>query len=841
MNSIDRNILYLFIVFGITCIILSRITGTISIDRKEYKVSGAYRALEFWTSSRAYPHKDIPQDKYFTEFTKTKKRNLAKANVDNEWETIGPYNVPGRIIGLAVNPKNSNTVYAGSASGGLWRTYNSSESAKWHKVTTGFPVLGVMAIAIDPVDTNNIYIGTGEVYGYKRSIGGTVIRTTRGSYGIGILKSTDAGKTWSKSLDWSMEQQHGIQALRINPLNPNSIYAATSEGLYKSINAGVSWNNLLDVQMGEDIIIHPGDTNKVLVSLGNLGSDRSGVYKTTNGGNEWQKVNELPDFHGKTLMDYYASDPDIIIASVADSLNGKGLYKSTDFGSTWSLINSTDVPRYQGFFAHWTAVHPTDLNKIVYAGVEIYYSTDGAESLVRNSQPHVDHHAFAHDPNNPDVLFIGCDGGVYRTDDFGRTYSNIGFGLLTAQFYNGFSNSFSDSNFAIGGLQDNNTVIYSGNEYWKRVIGGDGSWTAINAGLDLYVYGSYQYNNILKSTDRGKTFSRITNNIDDNSAAFIAPYVNSISNPAVLYTGRSNIYKTTNSGRTWNITNGWYFDGNPFLSMAVSEQDEEVVYAATAPIKSRPHVYVTSSGGDSWTDITGNLPDRYPMDIAIDPDDFNTAYIVFAGYGTGHVFKTTNEGNDWTDITGDLPDVPTLAAVVDPFNSNHVYIGSDLGVFVSMDKGESWQELDNGLPEAIISMDLSISRANKSLRLASHGNGAWQMKLLSSDISSVNEDEKSTLPQQIVLEQNYPNPFNPTTKIKYTITNVETGHASSLTNVKLVVYDILGEEVTTLVNAEQIPGAYEVNWNASGFSSGVYYYILSTDTFSETKKMILLR
>jgi hypothetical protein len=275
--------------------------------------------------------------------------------------------------------------------------------------------------------------------------------------------------------------------------------------------------------------------------------------------------------------------------------------------------------------------------------------------------------------------------------------------------------------------------------------------------------------------------------------------------------------------------------------MAVSEQDEEVVYAATAPIKSRPHVYVTSSGGDSWTDITGNLPDRYPMDIAIDPDDFNTAYIVFAGYGTGHVFKTTNEGNDWTDITGDLPDVPTLAAVVDPFNSNHVYIGSDLGVFVSMDKGESWQELDNGLPEAIISMDLSISRANKSLRLASHGNGAWQMKLLSSDISSVNEDEKSTLPQQIVLEQNYPNPFNPTTKIKYTITNVETGHASSLTNVKLVVYDILGEEVTTLVNAEQIPGAYEVNWNASGFSSGVYYYILSTDTFSETNKMILLR
>ncbi len=733
MKSIDRNIIYLIAAFGVSFFVISLLSGTINFGGKEQKVSGAYRALEFWTNSRAYPNKDIPHDKFYSEFVEVKQNKLNKTDENYEWKPLGPMNVPGRIIGLAVNPQNSKTLYAGSASGGLWRTYNSGSGGYWNRIDTGFPVLGVMAIAVDYEDTNNIYIGTGEVYGYRRSIGGTVIRTTRGSYGIGILKSTDGGNTWSKSLDWSMEQRRGVQALEINPLNPRSIYAATSEGIYRSVDAGESWDLLLDVEMGQDIIIHPSDTNKVIVSCGNLGSSNSGVYKSTDDGNTWNKVSGLPAYTGKTLMDYYALNPNIIFASVADSLEGKGLFKSQNFGDSWQKISSDDVPRYQGFFAHWVAVHPQDVNKLIYAGVEIYYSTDGASTLQRNSYPHVDHHVYAHDPNNPGVLFIGCDGGVYRTDDFGQNFTNIGYGLLTSQFYNGFSNSFSDSNFAIGGLQDNNTVIYSGSNSWRRVIGGDGSWTAINAENDNYVYGSYQYNNIYRSTNRGANFSFISNNIPaDNLTAFIAPYVISISNPDVLYTGRGKIYKSTNNGDTWVVKNNDnVFDGNPFLSMAVSEQDENVVYAATAPVGIRSHVYVTFKGWDTWNDVTGNLPDRYPMDIAVDPSDHNTAYIVYSGYGTGHVFKTVNAGSDWSDISGTLPDVPTSSVVVDPFNIDHVYIGNDLGVFVSRNKGESWQELDEGLPEAIIAMDLSVSRVNKSLRLASHGNGAWQMKLLS--------------------------------------------------------------------------------------------------------------
>jgi len=164
--------------------------------------------------------------------------------------------------------------------------------------------------------------------------------------------------------------------------------------------------------------------------------------------------------------------------------------------------------------------------------------------------------------------------------------------------------------------------------------------------------------------------------------------------------------------------------------MSVSAQNPDVVFVGTAPNVTRAHIYASFDGGDSWSDVTTTLPDRYPMDIAIDPNDENTTYVVFGGYGSGHVYKTINGGESWSDITGTLPDVPTLAVTIDPFNSNYVYIGSDLGVFASEDGGTTWNDFNNGLPEAVMGMDLNISRANRSLWIATHGNGAYRRELI---------------------------------------------------------------------------------------------------------------
>jgi hypothetical protein len=202
--------------------------------------SGAMNALEFWSASRAYPDKDIPSATYFREFeraTREAKGSRRFPDAITSWRSIGPNNLSGRALSVAVTPQNHNTIYVGSASGGVWRSHTGGVEGDWERIPTGFPVLGVSAIAIDPNDSNTIFIGTGEVYRSGIALGGLVVRTTRGSFGMGVLKTTDYGATWTKSLDWSLNQERGVQAVKLNPLNPHTIYAATTIGFYISQNA----------------------------------------------------------------------------------------------------------------------------------------------------------------------------------------------------------------------------------------------------------------------------------------------------------------------------------------------------------------------------------------------------------------------------------------------------------------------------------------------------------------------------------------------------------------------------------------------------------------------------
>ena len=209
---------------------------------KELQVSGARRALDMLSDIRAYPNKKLPDVGFFKayEFSKRSLRKRGAGIQVQPWRAIGPHNIGGRTLAVALNPMNPTTIYAGSASGGLWRSYSGGSGANaWQKVPTGFPVLGVSSIAIAPNDSNTIHIGTGEVYGSPESFPGIVgDRTTRGSYGIGILKTSDGGQTWIKSLDWTLNQRRGVQALAIDPLDSNTIWAATTEGTYKSTDAG---------------------------------------------------------------------------------------------------------------------------------------------------------------------------------------------------------------------------------------------------------------------------------------------------------------------------------------------------------------------------------------------------------------------------------------------------------------------------------------------------------------------------------------------------------------------------------------------------------------------------
>lgn len=804
--------------------------------------SDAFSALEFLTQARAYPYPDIPSEGFYSEYKREQSR-MYKGGANSlvpPWKPIGPLNVPGRMIALAVNPLNPKTLYAGSASGGLWRTYNSTTGSGWHRIKTGFPVSGVMAIAIDPADTNTIYIGTGEVYGYKTSIGGYIVRVTRGSYGIGILKTTDAGRTWSKSLDWTANQQRGIQKLCINPRKSSVIYAGTSEGTYKTVDGGKNWNKIHNSFMVQDIIVHPSDTNKVLISCGNLGSQGAGVFQSGNSGASWSSVSGLPSFSGKTLFDYFKQDPNLVIASVAHSENGLGLYLSVDFGNTWNRVHNQDVQSYQGFFSHWAAIHPDDFTRIIHAGVNIYYSNNQGQTLTQVSGsgvPHVDHHAFAHHPSSPDIIFIACDGGVYRSANFGRTYQSIGNGLQTAQFYNGFANSSLDSLLAIGGLQDNNCVMYKGTGNWTLKGGGDGCCCAINPENDNKIFISSQYNNISRSLNKGVSFTSATvGMIESSQAAFVSPFAISQSNPSIMYSGRKRVYKSFDEGASWTPTNlGNLLDVNAVLSLAIYANDENIVYCATGPVSGRGKVFRTTNGGSFWTNLTGDLPDRYPLDIAIDPNDHLTVYIAFGGYFTDHIYKTTNGGISWLSASAGLPDIPTMSIAIDPDNTNHIYAGNDYGVYFSSNGGAQWTPFSEGLDDCVVAMDLVISKTNKVLRLASHGSGAYERPLVSSGPVSIKNAGDNKVPQLFVLKQNYPNPFNPTTRIEYEIMRECTAELS--------IYDAAGRKVAELFRGKRSPGVYSETVSAGklGLSSGIYIYSLSAGEIKLSRKMVFLK
>jgi photosystem II stability/assembly factor-like uncharacterized protein len=836
-------------------------------DEKEPNhISGAFEALNYWNEQRAYPNDVIPDISHYAAFESAKSKLGAGAeqlmNVD-PWETMGPTNIGGRALAIAFNPQNPNTIWVGTASGGLWVSRTGGVGyVAWEHVPTGYPVLGVSTIAVAPDDSNTIYIGTGEVYNYQETGYGYTYRPTRGSYGIGILKTTDGGTTWEKSLDWSYNQSRGVQAVKINPLNPNTVWAGTTHGTFKSTDAGETWAQVDTTIMVWDLAIDPVDTSIVFIGCGNLYSPGYGVYRTIDDGVSWEKLDSgIPaTFGGKVHLHISEASPNIVYASVGngtESYNGATwLCRSTDSGDTWTVQSTEDYSRWQGWFSHDVAASPVDPDYVIAIGIDTWRSTTGGTNLEQVSfggmmygRPpqggpeggptyvHSDKHDIVFHPTDPDIFYMATDGGVFRSTDGGDTYEGLNGGLQTVQFYQGFSTSQLDIFHSIGGLQDNGTIRYDGELQWIRVLGGDGAFTAISSQDDNIMYASSQYLNIAKSTDHGEYFNYINDPPNIGDTPFIAPYILGIDDPDVIYAGRSYVFKSTNGGISWTTTNNnQELDGNVLLAFAVSHLTSEMVYATTAPTSTRAGIFRSFDGGDSWDNITGTLPDRYMVDVAVDPNNDANVYVALSGFGTSHLFMSNDFGSSWQDIGDGLPDVPTSAVLIDPLYPEHIYVGNDLGVWVSIDNGDSWSSFSEGLPDAVLVLDLVTSPTDRRIRVATHGNGAYIRDLVSETTGL--EPEGTRIPRAYHLGQNYPNPFNPATMISYELPTEST--------VDLSIYNMSGQKVRALVSGRKAGGTHQVQWDGRDergipVASGVYLYRLDAGTFSETRKMVLAK
>jgi photosystem II stability/assembly factor-like uncharacterized protein len=727
---------------------------------KENK-SEAYEALKFMGNAAAFPYENVPQDAfgkawdfYRRNFNRTQSKSQTVA-----WQSIGPRNVGGRTLCMAFDPTDTSKLWLGSASGGLWKsTVGGIGLNAWQYVEIGFPVSGVASIAIDPLNHNTMYIGTGETYDYGTSLNGLVDRTTRGSHGIGILKSTDGGITWAYSLNWLYQQQRTVWDLIINPLNSNCIYAATTEGVYKSTDAGLNWNLVLNRTMVMDLDMDKSDTNVLYAGVGNLTSASKGLYKTNDAGLTWTLLgNGLPAAgDGRISVHIHQANSNIVLVHMTNRFSTIGIYRSLNKGLTWTLLSSDpNIASFQGWFSKCLFTKANDSSQIFSGGPSLWQSTDDGlnfnqvtsyiPSLI-NTNPWPDMHDLLSSPTDPNKLYLLTDAGLYRSNDFGVSWYWCANGYNVSQFYHG-SVSTTDSTVIIGGLQDRNSQRFSSANNWTAFGFGDGSYTAIDPTNDAIQYFSSQGLNVYSSIS-GSIFS-------GNNAAFIAPYMLAPSNSLTIYAGDQYLNLSSDQGATWS-NSSLVDNGNPILSMDVSRQNELKIYFATAPdVTPQMNVFYSLDGGVNFTNISAGLPNRYPRGIAVDPVNDSTAYIVFSGFGTGHVYKTINNGAVWTDISLSLPDVPFHTVLVNPNNANEIFAGCDLGVFTSTDAGLTWQAMNNGLPLSVFVFDLKYSPSNNALLAFTHGNGVYKIPLSTSVGVKSNfiTNQKFTLYPTIVDEQ----------------------------------------------------------------------------------------
>jgi photosystem II stability/assembly factor-like uncharacterized protein len=804
----------------------------------EREKSEAYAALQFLGTMNAYPGIDIPDAAY------GKAYNFYKANYQNSasrsasvasWQSIGPNNVGGRTISIAIDPVDTSTIWLGSASGGLWKsTVGGIGTNAWQYIPTGFPVLGVAAIAINPQNTNEMYIGTGETYDYGTSVNGIVIRTTRGSNGIGILKSVDGGVTWTHALNWLYNQRRGVWDIIINHLHPNTVFAGTTEGVLKSTDAGATWTTVLNEQMIMDLKMDPSDTTILYAGVGNLTSPTHGIYKTTNAGATWLHLtNGLPPStnNGRISIGIYKNNPDILIAHITDDFNTVGLYRSLNKGVSWNAVSTGDnMAGVQGWYADGVLMKDNDSSIVYIDGQYLWasatFGTNPFQATIYDpvniqTYPWTDMHGIISNPFDADKIYLLTDAGLYRSNDFGAAWYWCADGYVVSQFYHG-SVSATDSLIAIGGLQDRNTQLYSGSLYWDAHYNGDGTTTAIDPTDDFYQYTSSQNLNIEQSTDRGQTWNYF---FGGSGAAFDAPYILAPTNTFAMYAGDESINKIDLISFN-SVTHPPVLPGQIILSIAVSYQDEDKIYFTLAPtIFGDPaKVYKSSDAGATAADMSSGLPDRYPRDIEVNPLDDNKAYVVFSGFGTGHIYKTINGGTAWTDISTSLPDVPFHTLLISPNDTSLIFAGSDLGVFYSTNSGTSWQTLNNGLPDAIMIFDFEYSPSDNKLVAFSHGHGVYKTDLdqvLNTGVESLN-----TASQNVFL---FPNPVMDNLQVKF---NFNSG-----SQVKFEIFDGKGKSIYAM-NKEEIKKNSIITINCSSFTNGIYFLKIKSGNVLSVKKFI---
>ena len=818
------------------------------------------RPNEWEYVKKTYPFYTADSDVYISAIEKAhqlKKETIAarlsKGLTNVQWEFAGPINIGGRVVDLEFDPTNPSIIYAGLSTGGVFKSFDAGNT--WLPIFDDQAVLTVGDIAVDPSDPNIIYVGTGEANGGHNNFPGG-----------GVFKSTDGGINWNFL---GLEGTTSIGRIVINPQNTNILYLASvgsyfapnpERGIYKSIDGGLNWDLSLyvsDTTGFVDIIIDPNNPDRLMAAAwervrrpnsSHLFGPSSGIYKTLDGGNSWTKINTspLPNDAGRIGLAIHQNDPNIVYALFTDGYNIISLYRSNDFGVNWIDVDTDDelsggTAGFSWYFGQ-VRVHPANPNIVYVLDVAFMRSTDSGNTWPIQygyggpSELHVDHHALAFSPSDPNFIINGNDGGINISTDGGQTFSQPQK-IPATQFYE-IGLDLNNPERLYGGTQDNGTNRTSdGNlDSWETIFGGDGFYVIVDFNNSNIIYAESQNGGLGKSTDDGVGWNYALNGIDGSEPTnWSTPVVMDPNSSNVLYYGTHSLYRTSDGSENWTKISPQLTDWvsgsrlGTLTTIAVAPTNSDVIYVGTDDA----HVWVSTDNGSSWNDISSDLPQRWVTRVVVDPSDENVVYVTFNGLKwrdpQPHVFRSTDKGQSWTDISNNLPDAPVNAFAVDNNFSNRLYLGNDVGMYVSFDTGQSWEILGEGLPILPIG-DIKIHPTENFLVAGTYGRSMYKIDL--DLLTDINENQIQVV-QGFNLFQNFPNPFNPTTSI--------TWYSSVSGNQSLKIYDITGKELFTLFDEYKSAGKHQIDFNAEALASGIYFYKLTTDNFSETKKMVVLK
>lgn len=705
--------------------------------------------------------------------TETKSKVNSSIISGLKFRSIGPAFTSGRIADFAVNSKNPSEYYVAIASGNIWKTSNNGVTFK--PVFDNYGSYSIGCLAMDPCNSNVVWAGTGE-NNHQRALG----------YGDGIYKTVDGGKSWK---NMGLKDSRHIGMIAINPKNTDIVYVAAEgsawgpggdRGLYKTTDGGKNWekilfvsdntgfNNVLLDPRNPDIIYATSEQRRRHVHTKIGGGPESAIYKSTDGGKNWRKIEKgIPSVHkGGMGIAISPVNPDVLYVIIEAAMDKGGFFRSTDRGESWKKMSSHSS---SGQYYNEIYCDPIDVNRVYSVETFTHVTTDGGKTWNRlsNSGRHVDDHALWINPNNNKHFIIGGDGGVYITYDQGKAFLFVS-NLPVTQFYRVYLDNDYPFYNVYGGTQDNNSFggpsqnksrggVTSGE--WTVTLGGDGFWGAVDPKDPNIVYSEYQYGNIYRYDKKSGESLYIKPQPGENEKTYRwnwnAPFIMSPHSNKRLYIAANKLFRSDNRGQSWETIsddltaqidrNTWKVMDKFWSSEAVVKDVSTSLYNTIVSLDESPVkenlLYVGTDDGViqiaedenyNWRKISsfpGVPTHTYVSDIFADRFDENTVYASFDNRKRDdfkpYLLKSTDKGKSWTSITNGLPDNGTVHTIQQDFiNKDLLFVGTEFGAFFSYNGGKNWIQLKSGIPTIAV-RDMAIQQRETDLVLATFGRGFY--------------------------------------------------------------------------------------------------------------------